>query len=89
MQGKSLFLNQNKHIHNLLAKVNMTIAKLSLSLMASHTQLDAFEGNNMQDYSLYHTIMDGLQYITITMQTRYASSWHIQTMFIEMLSNES
>lgn len=62
----SLFLNQKKYVCDLLAKVYMMHTKPSYTLMDFYATLLAYYSIDMEDNSPYKSVVDSLQYITIT-----------------------
>jgi len=62
----SLHLSQSKYIKDLLAKANMENANSMASPMASSTKLSKFGSNQVHDATYFRSIVDALQYATIT-----------------------
>ncbi|KAK6136988.1 hypothetical protein DH2020_029263 [Rehmannia glutinosa] len=61
-----LHLCQHHYVKELLAKVNMSDAKGSVTPMVSSPHLSKSSGNSITDATLYGSVIGGLQYITIT-----------------------
>lgn len=57
-----LLLSQRKYIKNLLLKTNMLFAQPVSSLMAASLKLSKFDTPEFEDFTLYHSIVGGLQH---------------------------
>ncbi|XP_042942764.1 uncharacterized mitochondrial protein AtMg00810-like [Carya illinoinensis] len=61
-----LILSQSRYVTNLLQRTNMHPAKPISSPMSSTQQLSLFTGPPCADPSLYRSIVDALQYLSLT-----------------------
>ena len=63
---QGLFLSQRKYILDLLRKANMVDAKPLSSPMSTAAHLSQFDGAAFSDPTLYRSIVDSLQYLSLT-----------------------
>ena len=62
----SILLSQKRYIVDLLHRTNMLEAKPVSSPMTTSTNLSAFEGDTIQDVTLYRNNVGALQYLALT-----------------------
>ena len=62
----SILLSQKRYIVDLLRRTNMLEAKPISSPMTASTNLSAFEGDPIQDVTLYRNNVGALQYLALT-----------------------
>ena len=67
----SLYLNQSKYIRDLLQKANMAKAKSSPTSMALGRKLSFNDSDLFDQPSLYRSMTEALQYLTLTMTDIY------------------
>jgi histone deacetylase 1/2 len=66
LSDKSLLLTQSKYIRDLLTKTNMIDCKPINTPMMSSCKLTKLGSDNVQDATLYRSVVGSLQYATIT-----------------------
>ena len=64
--GSRMHLNQHKYVQDLLAHTNMLDSKLAHTLGMLGRTLSQHDGPQFLDIKLYHSIVDALQYVTLT-----------------------
>ncbi|KAF5449399.1 hypothetical protein F2P56_029849 [Juglans regia] len=66
MSAAVLLLTQRKYINSLLLRSQMQHAKPISSPMAASLKLSKFDSPDFDDPTLYHSIVGGLQYLSLT-----------------------
>ncbi|OWM63729.1 hypothetical protein CDL15_Pgr005991 [Punica granatum] len=64
--GTKLYLTQSKYIHDILARTSMLEYKPISSPISSGSRLSLHDGDPFQDYSLYRSVVESLQYLSLT-----------------------
>ena len=61
-----LFLHQSKYAEDIISRAKMVNCKPALTPMDTKSKLSATSGEKFDDPTLYHSLVDALQYLTFT-----------------------